>query len=114
MDTTIVKQIDILLSKHLKGFAKKTDLDKFTTKADLKEFATKKDLKDTLNDYPTKQDLNIALKGFATKKDLKYEIDDAIADIVHAVEAGKADKESLKELESRVKTIEDQVNVSTH
>lgn len=96
MDTVIIKQIDALLKKNLKGFA------------------TKKDLKDVLKDYPAKQDLNTALRDFATKKDLKYEIDEAVADIIHAVEVGKADKDSLKELEDRVKIIENQVNITAH
>lgn len=91
MGTAIIKQIEVLLKRNLKGLA---------TKDDLKEFVTKKDLENSLENFPT-------------KKDLKYEIDEAVADIIHAAEIGKADKESLKELEEKVKIIEDQVNLST-
>lgn len=117
MNTLTIKQIDVLLKKNLKGFATKDDVKEFVTKKDLdislKVFATKDDLKDfakksDLDKFATRDDLN----RFATKKDLKYEIEEAVADIIHAVEVGKADKESLEKLEERVKVIEDQVGVS--
>lgn len=86
MNTINLKQIDELLKKNLQDFAKKNDLNRFATKDDLDKFAT--------------------------KKDLKCEIEEAVADIINAVEASKADKESLKELEERVKIIEDHVGIS--
>lgn len=92
MNTQDLIQIDNILKKRLKNFATKKDLQRFSTKSDLKRFATKADLKKELAKLPT-------------KKDLHREIDD-VSNLIQELDARKADKTELKNLEKRVDKLE--------
>lgn len=105
MNTSDLRKIDNLIKKRLKNVATKDGLKKFATRNDLERFATKNDLKnvatkDDLKRFTTKDDLAVLQKTF------KNDLDDAVVQIIEIVDKNKADKEIVRQLEERVKAIE--------